>query len=105
MKRLVVVADNSLIVEAIAIGLRSSGEFSVESHIDGKGASAEVILDAEPDVVLIDDMGQADEVVGLIREIKAEREQVALLVLTMAMDADWLDLQGHPPRRAHDARP
>src|SRR5271154_6597503 len=91
MKRLVVVADNSLIVEAIAIGLRKSGEFSVHSHVDGREASARLILDAMPDVVLVDDMGQSNEVVELIREIKAERDPIQVIVLTLVMDPEWLD--------------
>ncbi len=91
MKRLVVVADNSLIVEAIAIGLRSSGEFSVDSHIDGGSATSQAIIDAQPDVVLIDDMEQSHRVVELIRETKAGREEIAIIVLTMAMDPKWLD--------------
>ncbi len=88
MKRLVVVADNSLIVEAITIGLNTSGEFTVESHIDGHGASAEAIAAVSPDVVLLDDMGQSAEVLRLIREIKTEG--VVVIVLTMSMDPDWL---------------
>ena len=91
MKRLVVVADNSLIVEAIAIGLRTSGEFSVHSHLDGRRASARTIVDALPDVVLVNDMGQSAQVVELIKEIKAEQDRIAVLVLTLAMDPEWLD--------------
>jgi DNA-binding NarL/FixJ family response regulator len=91
MKRLVVVADNSLIIEAIAIGLRRSGEFSVHSHVDGQTASARTILDAGPDVVLIDDIGQSPQVVDLIRQLKAEQDRIAVIVLTLAMDPEWLD--------------
>ena len=56
MKRLVVVADNSLIVEAIAIGLRKSGEFKLLGHVNGRTGSVRTIVDAAPDVVLVDDM-------------------------------------------------
>ncbi len=91
MKRLVVVADNSLIVEAIAIGLRKSGEFSVHSHVDGQRASARTIIDALPDVVLVDDMGQSPQVLDLIRQLKAEQDQIAVIVLTLAMDPEWLE--------------
>jgi DNA-binding NarL/FixJ family response regulator len=91
VKRLVVVADNSLIVEAIAIGLRKSGEFTVHSHVDGRRASVRTIIDALPDVVLMDDMGQSTEVVELIKQIKAEQDGIAVIVLTLAMDPEWLD--------------
>ena len=91
MKRLVVVADNSLIVEAMAIGLRKSGEFDVRSHLDGSEASAGAILDSAPDVVLVDDMGQSSQVVELVRQIKSERAHVTVIVLTLAMEDEWLD--------------
>jgi DNA-binding NarL/FixJ family response regulator len=91
MKRLVIVADSSLIVEAIAIGLRKSGEFEILSHIDVKTASAEAVVGSLPDVVLVDDMGQSPEVIELIREIKAEQDHVAVIVLTLAMEPEWLD--------------
>jgi DNA-binding NarL/FixJ family response regulator len=91
MKRLVIVADSSLIVEAIAIGLRKSGEFNILSHVDARLASATAIAESLPDVVLVDDMGQSPEMVELIREIKAQQERIAVIVLTLAMDPQWLD--------------
>jgi len=91
VKRLVVVADNSLIVEAISMGLRKSGEFSVHSLIDGRSASAQKIVEVAPDVVLIDDMGQSPRMVELIQEIKAAQDHIAVIVLTLTMDPDWLD--------------
>jgi len=91
VKRLVVVADNSLIIEAIAIGLRKSGEFTVDSRVDGRTASARTILDAAPDVVLIDDMGQSPQVIDLIEQLKAEQDRITVIVLTLAMDPEWLE--------------
>lgn len=91
MKRLVVVADNSLIVEAIAIGLRESGEFKLLGHVDGCMASVRTIVDVSPDVVLIDDMDHSDPTVDLIRLVKAEQDRIAVIVLTMSMDPEWLD--------------
>jgi DNA-binding NarL/FixJ family response regulator len=91
VKRLVVVADNSLIIEAMGIGLRRSGEFEVLGHVSGRTASARTIVDASPDVVLLDDMGESDHAVELIRAIKAEQEQISVIVLTLGMDPAWLD--------------
>ena len=91
MKRLIIVADNSLIDEAIAIGLRKSGQFKVIGHVNGRTASARSIAGARPHVVLIDDMGQSVQVVNLIKEIKAEQDRIAVIVLTLAMDSEWLD--------------
>jgi DNA-binding NarL/FixJ family response regulator len=91
MKRLVVVADNSLIVEAIRIGLRASGEFNLLGHANGRRTSARTIVDAAPDVVLVDDMDHSDLAVSLIRGIKEENEDITILVLTVRMDPEWLD--------------
>ena len=56
LRRLVIVADNSLIVEAIRIGFRNSGEFNLVGYADAHRTSAERILGAEPDVILLDDL-------------------------------------------------
>lgn len=91
MKRLVVVADNSLIVEAIAIGLRESGAFKLLGHVSGRTAPLRTIVDALPDVVLVDDMEHSDSTLELIRQVKAERASIAVIILTMEMDAEWLE--------------
>ncbi|HUA49253.1 MAG TPA: response regulator transcription factor [Solirubrobacteraceae bacterium] len=91
MQRLVVAADNSLILEAISIGLRHSGEFRMLGHVDVRTASWRAIVDAAPDVVLIDDMNRSEEALALIRGIKSASPEIAVIVLTMDMDADWLD--------------
>jgi DNA-binding NarL/FixJ family response regulator len=91
MKRLVVVADSSLIVEAIRIGLRTSGEFDLLGHANGPTTSARTIAASAPDVVLVDDMDHSELAVSLIREIKEENETITVLVLTVRMDPEWLD--------------
>ena len=90
-KRLVVVADNSLIVEAIAIGLRKSGAFKLLGHVNARTGSIQAIVEAAPDVVLVDDLDGSDESVDLVAKIKAERARVAVIVLSTSMDPAWLD--------------
>jgi DNA-binding NarL/FixJ family response regulator len=90
-KRLVVVADNSLIVEAIAIGLRKSGAFKLLGHVNARTDSLQAIVEAAPDVVLVDDLEGSDESVDLVARIKAEQDRVAVIVLATSMDPDWLD--------------
>ena len=91
MQRLVVVADNSLISEAIAIGLRKSGEFKFLGNVDARSVSWRAIVDAAPDVMLIDEMDRSDLALDLIRRVKAERPTVAVILLTMGDDTGWLD--------------
>lgn len=90
-KRLVVVADNSLIVEAIAIGLRKSGAFKLLGHVNARTGSIQAIIEAEPDVVLVDDLDGTEDSVELVANIKAEDDRVAVIVLSTSMDPDWLD--------------
>jgi DNA-binding NarL/FixJ family response regulator len=91
MKRLIVVADDSLIVDAIAIGLRKSGEFKLVGHVNGRTGVVETLVEAGPDVVLIDDMGESNDVVALVEQIRAGQRDVAVIVLTTSMDPEWLD--------------
>jgi len=91
VKRLVIVADNSLIVDAIAIGLRKSGEFNVLGHIDPQTACDGSIAELDPEVVLVDDVGQSPQVVELIRKIKAGGPRIEVIVLTLVMEPRWLD--------------
>jgi len=90
MKRLIVVADNSLIVETIRLSLRQSGGFHVLGYVDARSTSARAVIDAHPDVVLIDDMQHSTHAVEFLREIRAEDDRVSLILLTVRMDSDWL---------------
>jgi DNA-binding NarL/FixJ family response regulator len=90
-RRLVIVADNSLIVEAIRIGFRKNGEFNLIGHADGRRTSAATIMGAEPDVVLLDDMDRSERAIDLIRELRAENDSVALFALSLQTQPAWLD--------------
>jgi DNA-binding NarL/FixJ family response regulator len=91
VKRLVVIAEDSLIVEAIGIALRKSGEFHMLGHLRAHSASVEKILGTHPDLVLIDDMDQSDQAVELTREIRAAREGITVILLTLSPDSAQLD--------------
>jgi DNA-binding NarL/FixJ family response regulator len=91
MPRVVVVADNSLIVEAVRIGLRNSGSsLHVLGHVVGRDPSVNPILDAAPDVVLLDDMDQSDQAVTMVQEIKKADDEVLVMVLTVRLEGSWL---------------
>jgi DNA-binding NarL/FixJ family response regulator len=91
MKRIVIVADNSLIVEAIRAGLRRSGEFNLVGHADPRRTSASTIIGVHPDVVLLDAMDHSERLLELIRDLKAEDEHVAVILLSVEMDPEWLE--------------
>jgi DNA-binding NarL/FixJ family response regulator len=90
LRRLVIVADDSLVVQAIHIAFRQSGDFKLVGYANARKTTAATILGADPDVVLLDDMRHSDRVLELAREIRARDGQVALIVLSLDLDADWL---------------
>ena len=90
-KRLVIVADNPLIVEAIRIGFRESGEFNLIGYADGRRTSPDVIVGADPDVILLDDMDGSDRAIELIRGVTTEERGAAVIVLSLQMDPAWLN--------------
>jgi len=91
MRRLVVVGEDSLIVEAITIALRKSGEFSVVGHINRLPASVDRIMEASPDVVLIDEMEHLEPTIELIRQIKLHGRSTMVIVLTLSPESAPLD--------------
>ena len=90
IKRLVIIADNSLIVQAIRIGFRQSGEFNLVGRADGRRVAAQTIVDARPDVVLFDDMDRSERALALIRDIKAKDDAITVIVLSVHLDPAWL---------------
>jgi DNA-binding NarL/FixJ family response regulator len=90
VKRLVVIADNSLIVGAIRTGLRDSGAFQLLGYVDARKASARMISDAAADVVLVDEADHSEEAIAVIRAIKEENDHITVIVLTVRMEGDWL---------------
>lgn len=91
VRRLVIVADNSLIVEAIRAGFRGNGEFNLVGRADARRTSARTILGAEPDVILLDDLEQSERSLELLEEIRTDDEHIAVILLSIYLDADWLE--------------
>jgi DNA-binding NarL/FixJ family response regulator len=89
MKRLVVVADNSLIVRAVRLGLRGSEGFEVLAYVCGADGSARRIVDAAPDVVLIDDMNESDHVIDLIGDLSELDAKLLVMALTVRVQGLW----------------
>jgi len=91
MRALLVVAESSLIVEAITIGLRRSGEFTLVGQLQPRAESAHSAEVASADVVLIDEPEERERLVALIREFREAAPQAALIALTLSTEPDWLD--------------
>ncbi len=91
MRRVVVVADNPLIVGAIRSGLRESGAFELLGYIDPRKATATRIIQAGAEVVLVDEADGSEPAVALIRALKEQQEEIKVIVLTLRMEGEWLE--------------
>lgn len=86
-----IVADSSLLVEAISMGFRKSGEFNLVGYAHGDQASSRRLLAADPDVILLDDMDRSPRALELTRQLANQKQQVAIIVLSREMDPKWLE--------------
>jgi len=90
MKRLIIVADHSLIVEAIRLALRSTAGLQLVGYVDGRTTVRLAIAEARPDVVLVDEMHNHDDALARIREIRQDVPAAKIILLTMSMRPEAL---------------
>ena len=91
MKRLMIVADHSFVVQAIRLALRQTAGFQVVGFFDGRGSVRNALQELRPDVVLVDDMQEADNALARLREIAEEAPLAKSMLLTLQMDSEWLE--------------
>jgi DNA-binding NarL/FixJ family response regulator len=94
MRRLLIVADHSFIVQAIRLALRQSSGFDVVGYADGRQPIQAGVARTRPDVVLIDDMQSPEQALDRLREagdLPDGTPTPIRLLLTLDMDAPWLD--------------
>ncbi|MDX6560629.1 MAG: hypothetical protein QOD65_443 [Gaiellales bacterium] len=88
--RVLIVADNALMAEAIRRALRHTSRCSVIGFVDGREAPGRVVREASPDVVLIDEMDGSDRLLTTIRDVRAQAPEAKLILLAKAMDGPAL---------------
>jgi DNA-binding NarL/FixJ family response regulator len=91
MKRLMIVADHSFVIQAIRLALRQTVGFQVVGFFDGRDSIQAALAQLQPDVVLIDDMQETDNALARIREVTAQMPDATSLLLTLQMEPAWLD--------------
>ncbi|MEA2255367.1 MAG: hypothetical protein QOG35_1412 [Solirubrobacteraceae bacterium] len=91
MKRLLIVADHSLVVHAIRLALRQTAGFQVVGFVDGRRNAHQAVVEARPDVVLVDDMQQREHALERLREVADAAPDAKALLLTVDMDDEWLE--------------
>ncbi|HMJ36861.1 MAG TPA: response regulator transcription factor [Baekduia sp.] len=91
MKRLLIVADHSLVVQAIRMALRQTAGFHVVGFVDGRHSIGDRLAASRADVVLVDDMQNPEHPLERLREIADELPDAKTLLLTTRVDAKWFD--------------
>jgi len=90
MKRLLIVADRSMVQHTIRLALRQTAGFEVIGFVDGRTPVRGAIVEHHPDVVLVDDPEDSDVALERLREAQEHAPAAQLLLLTMRMGEDWL---------------
>jgi DNA-binding NarL/FixJ family response regulator len=99
MKRLVIVADHSLVAHSIRLALKQTAGFQVVGVIDGRTSARSALLEMRPEVVLVDDMHdpRADEArdpdfaLARLREAAEHVPAAQRLLLTLRMSEGWMN--------------
>jgi DNA-binding NarL/FixJ family response regulator len=91
MKRLMIVADHSFVVQAIRLALRQTAGFQVVGFFDGRGSVRDALAELRPDVVLVDDMQDSSNAIARLREVAEDAPDAKSLLLTLKMEDEWLD--------------
>jgi DNA-binding NarL/FixJ family response regulator len=91
MKRLLIVADHTLVVHAIRLALRQTAGFQVVGFVDGRQDITGHLAESQPDVVLIDDMQNPSHPLERLREVTEATPSATALLLTVRMEEEWLD--------------
>ena len=99
MKRLLIVADHSLVAHSIRLALKQTAGFQVVGVVDGRVSSRDQLLALRPDVVLVDDMHDSrfpetqdcDHAIARLREATELVPAAQRLLLTLRMDEAWMN--------------
>jgi DNA-binding NarL/FixJ family response regulator len=91
MKRLLIVADHSLVVHAIRMALRQTAGFKVIGFIDGRQPISKQLLETTPDIVLVDDMHVRQHALDRLAEIGEYAPDAKSILLAGSMDEDSVD--------------
>jgi DNA-binding NarL/FixJ family response regulator len=91
MKRLLLMADHPLIVQAIRLALRQTAGFQVVGYVDGRRCARSVLFELHPDVIVVDDMRNQEDALDRLREAADAVPSAESLLLSARMDQEWVD--------------
>jgi DNA-binding NarL/FixJ family response regulator len=86
MKTMVLVADSSFVIETIRLALRNSAGLKLLGKVDGRSNVRGPVGEAQPEIVLVDEMQNPDDALERIRECREAAPSAVIFMLTMRMD-------------------
>jgi DNA-binding NarL/FixJ family response regulator len=88
MKTMAIVADSSFVIETIRLALQNTAGLKLLGKVDGRTDVRGPVGDAQPDVILVDEMRNAEDALARIRECREATPDSSILLLTMSMEDD-----------------
>ena len=86
----VIVTDNGFAAEAIRRSFRNTSGVRVAGYVDGRQACGAAVAEAQPDVVLVDEMTWSSSAVARIAEVRRAVPDAKIVALTSQPAAPWL---------------
>ena len=86
----VIVTDNGFAAEAIRRSFKNASGVRVAGYVDGRRACGVAIAEAQPDVVIVDEMTWSANAVARIAEVRRAVPAAKIIVLTAQYEASWL---------------
>jgi DNA-binding NarL/FixJ family response regulator len=87
---LVIVTDNGFAAEAIRRSFRNTSGVRVAGYVDGRRACGAAVAEAQPDVVIVDEMTWSATAVARISEIRSAAPSAKIVALSSQPGADWV---------------
>jgi DNA-binding NarL/FixJ family response regulator len=91
MKRLLIVADHPLAVQAIRLALRQSGGFQLVGFLGGHAQIRAQLFELRPDVVLVGETQERADAMARLEEVAEVLPDVERLLLIREMDDDVIE--------------
>jgi DNA-binding NarL/FixJ family response regulator len=86
----VIVTDNGFAAEAIRRSFRNTSGVRVAGYVDGRRACGAAVAEAQPDVVIVDEMTWSDSALARIAEIRSVLPSAKIVALSSQPGADWV---------------
>jgi DNA-binding NarL/FixJ family response regulator len=90
VKRLMIVTDNSFAAQSIRLALRQTVGFQMVGFIDGTQPLGIRAAEAQPDIVVVDDMHEPEHALARLEELSELIPGAKRILLSMRMDEETL---------------